>query len=733
MQDDNIDTIKSQLSSFLLTILSDICPGGRLVGSEYEAAGITGGQGRSFKYNINKDTWADFAVPEHKGHGIIDLYMMVHGVSFKDAIFQMKEKYLNISPEKITAREQKMPKRPTLIKPPPNITAPFQLKKYSASYTYTDQDGDPLFYIARRENPDGTKDFHPWCYSEEGAWVSVLQDAFRVPFNLHEFKENKKILIVEGEKAALAAKEALPAYTVTTWTGGSNAVLKTSWEILKDRDVLLWPDFDQPGIDCMNELASHILPIVNSLKIIVHGDPGLSSGWDAFDAFKVQRWSSRDFIEWARPRVKAIEKPKVVELPTPEEVPTIQALTLNFPHTQKKTGKPLSTIENFIYLMQQYGITIRYNVITKEEEIIIPKQSFLIDNRANASLAWVISIMAKHGMATGSVMDFVSYMTGINPYNPVAEWIKSKPWDQTSRLKDLYDTVTESPAENEQESQQRKTLKELFIRRWMVSAVAAAFNPDGVSAHGVLVFQGPQNIGKTSWFKSLVPKDLNFTNDGVLLRPDDKDSVKQAVSFWLVELGELDATFRRSDIAQLKAFLTKDKDVLRRAYARKESEYARRTVFFSSVNPKQFLQDPTGNRRFWTVECREINYKHSIDCQQLWAEVYENLYLKGEPWVLSDVEIDSLNQFNEEFTAQDSIQEKILEELDWDKVQQTGEWMTATHALLRVGIKKPLPKEVATASAIIFKKNGGRKKKSEGLMKLWVPALKPQYHKHEDF
>src|SRR5690606_39387898 len=149
-------------------------------------------------------------------------------------------------------------------------------------------------------------------------------------------------------------------------------------------------------------------------------------------------------------------------------------------------------------------------------------------------------------------------------------------------------------------------------------------------AEGVLVFQGPQNLGKTSWLKSLAPRELRLIKDGMMLRPDDKDSVKQVCSFWLVELGELDSTFRRADIAQLKAFITQDTDVLRRPYARRESTYARRTVFFGSVNPREFLHDETGNRRYWTIECESINSRHGLDMQQVWAEVLE-LWRAGEP------------------------------------------------------------------------------------------------------
>src|SRR5690606_6767655 len=179
----------------------------------------------------------------------------------------------------------------------------------------------------------------------------------------------------------------------------------------------------------------------------------------------------------------------------------------------------------------------------------------------------------------------ITYLSDQNQYNPVAEWITSKTWDGIPRMQSLYDTVV---AVDQDTDPRVMELKETLIKRWMMSAIAGAFLPDGVSAAGVLVFQGEQYLGKTKWFKSLVPEQLGLLKDGMLLRPDDKDSVKQICSFWLVELGELDSTFRKSDIAALKSFITSNSDVLRRAYARKESQYARRTVFFGSVNPREF-------------------------------------------------------------------------------------------------------------------------------------------------
>ena len=320
-------------------------------------------------------------------------------------------------------------------------------------------------------------------------------------------------------------------------------------------------------------------------------------------------------------------------------------------------------------------------------------------------------------MPTDKVADFITYLADQNQYNPVAKWILSKPWDGKSRLEDFLATVK---AKNEDTDQTARRLKETLITRWLLSAVAAAFNPRGVSAHGVLVFQGEQYLGKTAWFKRLAPPDLNVIADGMMLKPDDRDSVKQAVSFWLVELGELDATFRKADIAQLKSFLTRDRDVLRRAYARKESEFARRTVFFASVNPREFLHDSTGNRRFWTIECEEINYNHDVDMQQLWAEVHA-LFVEGEKWYLTQQEVLLLNEHNVGFEVSDPIEERIVSRLNWACDKERWQWKTPTEVLISIGIERPSKGEAMKASDVLRKLNGDVSRRTNNKRLLLVP------------
>jgi putative DNA primase/helicase len=385
-------------------------------------------------------------------------------------------------------------------------------------------------------------------------------------------------------------------------------------------------------------------------------------------------------------------EPAKAEVETrPAKSRTIDTMT-PLPDTTEK-GKPLSTIENLAEVCRRLDVTIRYNVVSKDEEIIIPNGEFSMDNRANATLAWLASWCARFNMPTGNLSDYACFMADRNQHSPVINWITSKPWDGKSRIDDFFSTV----------KSEHEPLKYILMRRWMVGAVAAAFKPDGVSAQGVLVFQGGQNLGKTKWFKGLVPQSLGVIQDGVTLDPKDKDSVKQAVSNWLVELGEVDATFRKSDIAQLKSFLTRDKDVLRRAYARKESTYPRRTVFFASVNPDYFLNDPTGNKRYWTIKCTEINHSHNIDMQQVWAEFYE-IYKAGESWYLTPDELDELNETNSQHETLDPVTERIQSKLHWDDPTTLWIWSSVTDVLLRCGFDRPTKGDVTNAG-IFLKKN----------------------------
>lgn len=668
----------------------------------------------------------------------IQFVMQITGASFREAVETITGKL----PDPVTeSRAVTAKPRPQVWQhagtPPDSAPVPdfthWRLSQPSDVYTYHDADGAPMGYVCRFPVPrdDGTtgKETLPHCWAvntETGEfgwrWLS-----FGIPRPLYRLdRMTDRVLIVEGEKSADAAARLFPSFSVTTWPGGCKAVKHADFAPLAGRHVTLWPDADQAGMDAMRAVWMAIRDIAASIRI-VPPIPNAPVGWDVAD----DPPDGVDVLAYARASVvdaaaffaelppEQAELPPVVTTELPSVATDLAAIDWYSPLADiNGKGRPLATIENLAEICRRLSVTVRYNVISKDVEMLIPGQGFTIDNQANASLAWLISCCARFSFPTDKVGDFLCYIADQNQHNPVANWITSTPWDGTPRLSAFVDTIR---AEDEPAS---TPLKRALLTRWMLSAVAAAFRPDGVSAAGVLVLQGDQYLGKTKWFKSLVPPEIGVIQDGLMLRPDDRDSVKQAVSYWLVELGELDATFRKSDIAQLKAFLTRDRDVLRRAYARLESKYARRTVFFASVNPRQFLHDPTGNRRYWTISCTHIDHTHGLDMQQVWAEVYESLYLKGESIYLTPDEMGALNEHNQDYEVLDPVRERLMSRFNWQSDDVFWEWRTATDILGDLGFDRPNKADVTACGMTVLSVNGKRSKKSNGRRLLLIPPLR---------
>ena len=379
------------------------------------------------------------------------------------------------------------------------------------------------------------------------------------------------------------------------------------------------------------------------------------------------------------------------------------------------------TISNTSDLIRGYSIDVQYNVIKKKSRVIIPDASGTPDNTDNVAIARIISLANLNGLPTGQLPSFLEVIGDKNQYNPVADWIKSKPWDKTIRLNELFATLTQRPDFPED-------LKKKLIFRWLLSAVAAALMPSGFKARGVLTLQGPQSIGKTSWISSLISDSI--LREAVLkldhhLDAGNKDSLISAITHWIVEIGELDSSFKK-DIARLKGFLTSDRDKVRRPYGRTDSEYPRRTVFCATVNDDNFLVDSTGNSRWWTIPVIAVNYQHGIDMQQLFAEIATH-FENGMQWWLTPEEEALLELHNKKHRAVSVIRERILDALDLDRINENGlSAMTATQVLQRIDFKHPTNAQSKECAGILRELLGDHKR-IQGINKWRIPFKKADW------
>lgn len=381
----------------------------------------------------------------------------------------------------------------------------------------------------------------------------------------------------------------------------------------------------------------------------------------------------------------------------------------------------LVTIDNVVTVLTEIGATVRYNSMTKEDEIILPGHLFSVDNYSSASLGILFSECVRLGIPanTGLIKNYLTAIADRNLYNPVSTWITSKPWDGVSRLNAMWNTLKVADDKIE--------IRDMLMKRWFVSAVAHAVESDGIASQGMLVLAGDQGLGKSRWVMSLAPK--GFVREGFTLDTKDKDSIFQAVTTWITELAEIDSTFSRQDISSIKAFSTKQWDVLRKPFAPTPSKFARKTGFIGTVNDEEYLYDETGARRFWTIHVFHVDHNHSIDMQQLWAEIYE-MYKAGEPYFLSEDELSRLNGHNLMFTAQDSVTQAITMTLNWESDREEWIWSTATDIATRIGIVKPNRAELVKVARTVRNLNGKMGRIGSGHVKL---LLVPKTSVGEEF
>src|SRR5579875_3836634 len=102
---------------------------------------------------------------------------------------------------------------------------------------------------------------------------------------------------------------------------------------------------------------------------------------------------------------------------------------------------------------------------------------------------------------------------------------------------------------------------------------------------------------------------------------------------WIVEISELDS-LARSEIASIKAFMSRTADRFRPPFGKRVIECPRQCVFAGTVNHTEYLRDETGARGFWPVLCGAIDIEAlARDRDQLWAEAKPR-YSSGEQWWL---------------------------------------------------------------------------------------------------
>ena len=156
-----------------------------------------------------------------------------------------------------------------------------------------------------------------------------------------------------------------------------------------------------------------------------------------------------------------------------------------------------------------------------------------------------------------------------------------------------------------------------MLKMTLISAVARV-KDRGCKFDNCCVLVGKQGTGKSTFWRYLA-SDAFFADTW---QPKPQDLAMMLQRCWIFEIAELDRISPNSEKATtLKALLSSPIDTFRRPYGRSIGSYPRPSIMVSSCNRTDFLNDPTGSRRYWVInlEGKLINNKKVLnDRNRIW-------------------------------------------------------------------------------------------------------------------
>ncbi len=548
------------------------------------------------------------------------------------------------------------------------------------TWEYPNADGDVLFKTVRTDRDDGSKTFAQF-YRETvtAGWQAKAPPWPRPVFGADRVEwlpDNSPILVVEGEKTAERAQELFGAsLTVITWAGGSNAVKKTDWDILKRHRVAILPDLDQqpfphtlpngqphpqagqlmpftmqPGTKAAMQIATLTGgALVDIPDAFIEAASWVkASGWDLADEMP-DDFTFADIKSWVRKAFEALAPKEVEAVPLQADhlaagvavgdqsggealasgdvnghhvdlVAVDDEIILpDFEETRGGDARPCFENARRLLAANQHKFKLRFDLFSNRpcygDEPLEDHHILIIASEVQSAGVFA---------STATISEAVVAAAMLHAFHPVLDYLDGLKWDGIERLEMwLIDHagIEDTP------------LHRAISKKWLIQAIARIRDP-GCQADAMLILEGAQGLRKSSLLRALFGQAW-FTDH----LPDisSKDAQLQLLGMWCIEVAEM-ATLDRSTANKIKQFLTSRTDRFRPPFGRMAKDFPRACVFAGSVNPGGgYLKDPTGGRRFWPVECRgEIDVPAVLaQRDQLWAEA-DAAYRRGETWYLED-------------------------------------------------------------------------------------------------
>lgn len=276
--------------------------------------------------------------------------------------------------------------------------------------------------------------------------------------------------------------------------------------------------------------------------------------------------------------------------------------------------------------------------------------------------AWILNIIEKNY----NIKDKSTYRDALLlckdtiSYHPIKEKIESIEWDGKSRIDKFLVNIMGC----DDDIYSREVARMIFY-----GGISRIYNP-GCKFDYMVILVGEQGTCKSTIVDWL---NIGCNSNKEIMTIDGKDGAEILRYGWICEFSELLAMIKNRMVEPMKAFVTRQVDTYRSAYAINFRDVPRHCIFIGTTNSYNFLIDKTGNRRFLPIEIkisrgelytRQKEVKHYIE--QCWAEA-KAIFDDDEAYLVIPSEYSDIVEEHTKRFVEDDPQEGLVEKYLFDK------------------------------------------------------------------
>ena len=286
----------------------------------------------------------------------------------------------------------------------------------------------------------------------------------------------------------------------------------------------------------------------------------------------------------------------------------------------------MAQLENFI--IENYAP--ERNTITNEIKI----DNKVIDDHKLNSIYKTASKVLDFNVNKSDVRDIIN-SDSTKDYNPLTDFFKHKDFKE-GQINKYIDCIYPPSDYNR-----------WAFKKWIVGCVhnwLSPLNETKVSPLTLVLCGQKQGTGKTSFFRNLLPQELQDYLIEKKIDANDKDSMYNLAK-GLICFDDEFGGLATKDVKDFKRVADTNWIDIRLPYSAYYTKIKRRASLAGTTNEANVLKDVTGNRRLLPINVSSIDYDTmtSIDTSNLWREAYQ-LWHQGFDWkIYKSDDIDFLN------------------------------------------------------------------------------------------